>query len=330
MDSPAGASSASGVEAPGRVPDFFLVGHPKSGTSALCAMLRQQPRIFIPEVTEPGYFVPETIGRLKKNRPVKYREVYEDYLSLFAPARSDQLVGEGTTAYLWSQTAAERIAAVRPDARIIAILREPASFLRSLHMQFLRSHVETENDLGRALALDEARREGKHLPAHSTRPGALIYGEHVRYVEQLRRYHTAFSPEQVLVIIYDDYRADNEATVLRVLSFLGVEDPAAVRQIEKNHAKRIRSPRLYALVRAISMAERPSSRAVKSGIKAVSSQRMRHGALSVQQRMQRARPQAEDDVLMRDLRRRFKPEVAALSEFLGRDLVSQWGYDASD
>ncbi len=43
-----------------------------------------------------------------------------------------------------------------------------------------------------------------------------MYSEHVRYVEQLRRYHAVFPAEQVLVLIYDDFRADNEATLRRV------------------------------------------------------------------------------------------------------------------
>ena len=49
---------------------------------------------------------------------------------------------------------------MQPDARIIAILREPASFLRSLHLQLLQNHVETEKDLRKALALEAARRQG--------------------------------------------------------------------------------------------------------------------------------------------------------------------------
>ena len=50
-----------------------------------------------------------------------------EYLALFEDAAPEQLVGEASTGYLWSHTAAERIAAVQPRARIIAILREPVS-----------------------------------------------------------------------------------------------------------------------------------------------------------------------------------------------------------
>ena len=91
-------------------------------------------------------------------------ETLEEYLSLFAGGAPDQRIGEATPSYLRSQTAAATIASVQPEARIVALLREPASFLRSLHMQFVQTHVETETDFGKALALETDRREGRHIP----------------------------------------------------------------------------------------------------------------------------------------------------------------------
>src|SRR6202035_4018433 len=145
-------------------------------------------------------------------------------------ALPERRVGEASPGYLLSRTAAASIAEVQPAARIIAILREPASFLRSLHLQFIETYVETENDLRKALSLEEMRRQGKAIPQGAARPQLLLYSEHVQYVEQLRRYHAVFPPEQVLVLIYDDYRRDNDATVRTVLRFLEGDDtsPLAV------------------------------------------------------------------------------------------------------
>ena len=67
-------------------------------------------------------------------------------------------------------------------------------------------------------------------------------------------------------------------------------------------------------------------RALKTGIKAVTSQRLRRRALSAHYRAQRTSPRPADDALALELRRRFKGEVEALSEYLDRDLVGQWGY----
>src|SRR6202023_1194233 len=139
----------------------------------------------------------------------------EQYLELFAGAQPGQVIGEASTSYLWAPSAAHPIAQARPDARIIAILREPASFLYSLHLQLLQNHHESERDFRKALSLDDARREGREIPAYSYWPQALIYSDRVRYVEQLRRYRAMFAPEQVLVLIYDDFRDDNAASVRR-------------------------------------------------------------------------------------------------------------------
>ena len=137
------------------------------------------------------------------------KHTLEEYLSLFTAARPDQLVGEGSPQYLRSAVAASGIAQAQPAARIIAILREPVSFLRSFHLQMLSSNVEEETDFGKALALERERREGRRVPRHCRDPAVLMYSEHVRYVEQLRRYEALFSRENMLVLIYDDYRTDN-------------------------------------------------------------------------------------------------------------------------
>jgi hypothetical protein len=310
-----------------RLPDFFIVGQPKSGTTALWEMLRRHPQIFMPDGKEPWFFAPELHERTPP-RPGGTPRTLEEYVALFEDATPDQRVGEASPLYLWSKTAAGRIAEVAPDARIVAILREPASLLRSLHLQFVQTYVETENDLRKALALEQARREGRRMPRHSYWPKALLYSEHVRYVEQLRRYHDVFQAERVLVLIYDDFRSDNEGTVRAVLRFLGVEEAHPLQTIDANPSVRVRSHQLHHVVHAVTVGQGPVSRAVKASIKAIAPRTVRRGALhATQRRMVFTDPLPPEEGLMVELRRRFKGEVVALSEYLGRDLVSLWGYD---
>ena len=151
------------------VPDFFIVGHPKCGTTALYQTLRSHPQIFMPELKETRFFAPELHPHADAH--AAHPHTLEQYLALFAPAADGQRAGEASPSYLRSRTAAARIAELSPDARIIAILREPASFLRSLHMELIRDHVETESDLRIALALEHDRRSprARHAPRLSTR-----------------------------------------------------------------------------------------------------------------------------------------------------------------
>ena len=319
------AAPASAAVHAGRAPDFFIVGHPKCGTTALYEMLRRQPAIYMPELKEPQFFASEMRAG---PRPQHLPDTLDQYLSLFAPARADQLTGEASPSYLRSHTAACAIAEVAPRARIIAILREPASLLRSVHLQFLQAGIEDEYDLRRALALEQDRREGRSLPPGGLWPQALLYSEHVRYLEQLRRYHAVFAPENVLVLIYDDFRADNDGAVRSVLRLLGVDEGAPIERREANPTVAPRSRHLDAWLYALRSGRGPVSRGAKAALKALAPQRThRRLARTVQRSVVYGSPAPLDARLTSELRGRFKPEVLALSEYLDRDLVSLWGYD---
>ncbi len=340
----AGEGQRARVPTGARFPDFFIVGHAKSGTTALYEMLKAHPQIFLPQRKEPQFFAKragaegahtraERAGAGAQTPASRFDqtgrrdETIQDYLALFAPARDDQLVGEGSTFYLWSQVAPGRIAEVAPDARIIAILREPAAFLRSLHMQMVQNRAETERDLRAAIALEPVRRRGQQIPRDAHWPEALMYTQRVRYVEQLRRYEALFGREQMLVLIYDDFRADNAGTVARVLRFLDVDDTVALAPVEANPSVRVRSPALDRAVRAVYQGIGPAGRSARAATMLVP-QPVRGAALrAVRRHAVYAKPQPADDRLMRELRRRFLPEVVAAGEYLDRDLVGLWGYD---
>ncbi len=324
IDSPARARDGEVAT----VPDFFIVGHAKCGTTALYEMLRAHPQIFMPDLKEPAYFATDLRRRFQPAGAGPLPETLDDYLALFAPARPGQRVGEASSLYLWSRAAAAGIAAVSPDARIVAILREPASFLRSLHMQLLQNHIESEKSLRRAIELEPERRAGRRIPRRSVRPSALLYSERVKYVEQLRRYHDAFGAEQVLVLIYDDFRADNEKSVRQVLRFLDVDDTVPIEALDANPTVQMRSQQLDEIVNAVSVGRGRAGGTLKRAVKAVVPARARARMLhAAQHRLVHKAPDPPDPELMAELRRRFEPEVVALSEYLGRDLVAEWGYD---
>jgi hypothetical protein len=312
------------------VPDFFIVGHPKCGTTALYEMLRRHPQIFMPELKEPRFFGEDMYAPEHRPRSYELPRTLDQYLALFAAAAPDQRAGEASPFYLASQTAAAQIAQLAPRARIVAILREPASFLRSLHLQFLQSHVEDRKDLRKAIALEEKRRRGEAVPrASELRPQVLFYSDHVRYVDQLRRYHEVFGRDRTLVLIYEDLRRDNAETVRSVLRFLDLDDSWQVEELEANPTIRVRSQRLDRAVRSVSVGLGPVGRPVKSVIKAMLPRRARRRALlATQHRVVYGRPQQADEELMLELRRRFAPEVVAAGEYLERDLVNLWGYES--
>ncbi len=321
-----------------RLPDFFIVGHAKCGTTALHEMLRQHPDIHMP-AKEPRFFAMNWIDMGQESAkprsgvppetPGKRSHTLAGYLSLFAEARPEQRVGEATPAYLRSSLAASRIASVRPDARIIAILREPTSFLRSFHLQSVRNYNETQKDFQKAMLLEEDRRQGRRIHRSSRTPDDLLYSDHVRYVEQLRRYHAVFPPKQVLVLIYDDFRNDNEGTVRTVLRFLEVDDTCTIEPVETQPSRDLRFQQLHKLVHLRRVIRRNQAvvATLAHTVSALTPRQLRGTVRSRWRRVAFGDPLPPDEEFMLELRCRFKPEVVALSEYLGRDLVSLWGYD---
>jgi hypothetical protein len=332
ISSEGGSRPAASETAPaqvGRLPDFYIVGHQKCGTSALYAMLRGHPEIFIPRVKELRYFASDmraASGTPPRGRP----RTLEDYTAWFEDAEPGQRIGDASPQYLSSRVAAAAIADVRPDAKIIAILREPASFIRSFHLQMLSSGIESERSLRKALALEPARREGRDLPRDTRHPGALMYSRHVHYVQQLERYYDVFPAENILVLIYDDFRANNDAEVRRVLRFLGVDDSAPIEQVSTAPSKAVRAPLLQKLANEARMArlKRPKAGPLGRTVNALTPDVLRSDAIRARwRRIVYSEPPPADEDVMREMRRRFKPEVLAASEYLDRDLVTLWGYD---
>src|SRR5262249_47864011 len=120
----------------GPIPDFLIVGHPKCGTTALFELLRTHPEIHMPSRKEVWFFA-EELHENSPPRPEGLPRTVAEYAEWFNDAQEGQKVGEATPFYLWSRSAAANIAELNPDARIVAIIREPASFLFSLHLQLL-------------------------------------------------------------------------------------------------------------------------------------------------------------------------------------------------
>ena len=137
-------------------PDFFIVGAPRCGTTAMYEYLRVHPDVYMPLHKEPMYF-----GQDLTQLHVRLTE--RDYLALFAEARPGQRIGEATTWYLFSKTAASEIRDFSPDARIIIMLRHPVDVMYSLHRELLFYRGETIDDFAEALAAEADRREGRRL-----------------------------------------------------------------------------------------------------------------------------------------------------------------------
>src|SRR5688572_20204409 len=139
-------------------PDFFVVGAPRSGTTALCNYLRTHPELFISSPKEPTYFGRDLV-------PKRFPSL-ESYLELFANTGKSKRAGDGSVAYLASDYAAEEIHRFNPHASIVMILRDPVEMMHSLHLKHYLMGIEPCRTLEAALAAEPGRlRDGTGVPA---------------------------------------------------------------------------------------------------------------------------------------------------------------------
>ena len=202
------------------LPNFLIIGAAKSGTSALYYYLNQHPEIFMSPIKEPHFFGYED-AHPNAQGPDDFVNTavtnIDDYQALFADVKDEIAIGEASPTYIHIPRAVERIKHHVPNAKLIAILRQPADRAFSAYMHVRRDHREPISDFAEALKMEEKRIEMNWGPIwHYTKVG--FYHHH------LTTYYQNFSPEQIRVYIYDQFKEDPAAVLQDIFRFLGVDD----------------------------------------------------------------------------------------------------------
>jgi hypothetical protein len=222
-----------------KLPNFFIVGAPKAGTTSLYEYLGQHPRVYVSPLKEPYYFASEVRAEhfSEEERPRIERELrslaeylrgdlrakrfgglvssWEDYLKLFGNVSEEIAIGEATPHYLWSESAPGNIAARIPRARIIISLRNPVerAFSDYLHMLSVGAIRRSFREQIEANLRCTSKRIGLDWPF-------LEYGH---YHEQLLRYFRVFPREQIHISFYEDLERAPQALIAELYTFLGVD-----------------------------------------------------------------------------------------------------------
>ena len=225
------------------LPDFLGIGAAKAGTTALHHYLAQHPEISMSRRKEPNFFIadeqPPQFGgpgdRTIINRDVIWR--LADYHRQFAGARAGQMLGEISPRYLGTPGAAERIFARLPQARLFAILRQPAERAWSHFRMRRRDGFEPCATLEEAIA-DEPRRIAENWASGR-------YLERGAYAAHLEPYLRLFPREHLRVYLYDDLVADSNGLLRSLFTFLGVApDFAPDTRQRPNRSGDLRNPLL--------------------------------------------------------------------------------------
>jgi hypothetical protein len=305
-------------------PNFFLVGAPKCGTTAMFNYLAAHPDVFMPRTKEPKFFAPDLDEGTRADERSFIRDL-DEYLALFSDWRGERRVGEGSVWYLYSSVAAQEIKRFAPEARIIIMLRDPVETMYSLHAQRLVSGAEDLRSFDEALRAQEDRANGKRLPKYAFVVKGLLYRDVVQYASQVERYFDTFGRDRVLVLIFEEFAADPAYAYRQVCQFLEI-DPTFVPTFERVNPSTVVRSRLVRDVLRFHPALIGNRLPV--GPVRRNWRRLKRALLAVNETPQ-ARPPL-DPLLRAELAQRLASDVARLGRLLDRDLVAFWNFPDPD
>ncbi|SFG22561.1 Sulfotransferase domain-containing protein [Desulfotomaculum arcticum] len=189
------------------MPNLFIVGAAKAGTTSLYKYLSQHPGVYMSRIKEPNFF-----SQARSRRQVVWDE--SRYYALFKGARDYSIVGEASPSYLWDKNSPHRIKEANPKARIIILLREPIERAFSHYLMDVRAGIQRKS-FADALAEDYALRSKEWGVSH-------LYVELGLYYEQIARYLDVFSSSQILILYFEELKNDTKKVLKKVFTFLDV------------------------------------------------------------------------------------------------------------
>jgi hypothetical protein len=232
------------------LPNFFIVGAPKAGTTSLYYYLGQHPDVYMSPVKEPNYFAEEIrlgnigaqwqdwaqrenaslqrylLGPMLEKKFGGIVSNWTDYLKLFQNVNGEKAIGEASVCYLWSRTAARNIASTTPKAKIIIVLRNPIDRAFSQYKQAVAS------GLIRNSFREQVR---KNLNNKSDQFELLNpFLEFGLYYEHVKRYTERFSAENLRIYLYEEYKQAAAETLTDIFRFLAVDPQFSPDATEKH------------------------------------------------------------------------------------------------
>ena len=221
------------------LPNFFVVGAQKSGTTSLHNYLADHPNIYLPAQKETKFFA---LDDLFAQGIAHYEASY------FADHAGQAAIGEIDPEYMYLPVVLQRMSDTLPgfaSTRFIFVLREPVARAYSHYLITLKRGIETL-DFDHAIAAEDERLTGGYFEQVH-----FSYLDRGRYVDQLLRFANLVPRERMLVLLAEELSADPLTTVQKVFRFLGVDDTYVPGNVEKQFhvATRARSTLLLRLAK---------------------------------------------------------------------------------
>jgi hypothetical protein len=297
-----------------KTPDFFIIGAPKCGTTALSKYLREHHSICFSQTKETHYFSDDfPAHKLDQSASAYWRRNF----SHFDP-RKHIAIGEASPAYYLSHLAIPNILKANPSARFVYSVRNPVDMAYSLHSQLRFDDDEDVASFEEAWDLQVRRARGDRVPRRCREPRLLQYRKVASLAHRLEWLRSYVPNAQLLVVVFDDLIDNPREVYEKVLQFLDV--PSNGRRVFPviNESKVQRSRVIGHLQNSIPRWLHNAVREVKHSVG------LTHVPLNLLVKIN-AKPAKRPplpDSFRRRLMAEFEPEVRLLEIQLGRDLAS--------
>ena len=297
------------------LPSFFVVGAGKSGTTSIHQYLRQNPMVSLPLRKETHFFIMDKDSALPAPQNYFGKEMenpifhLKDYLAEFQNQGHGHIVGEVCPSYLFYPNAASNINARVPNAKIIAILRNPIDRFYS-NFQFRSNKDQQAKDNRQDFTTQELDRITAALPYPSS-PEVKRLLEIGMYSGQLQRYYDQFPSDNIKVFLFDDLQKTPRKLMNELSEFAGIPPFEYDVSMVFNRSGSIRAFWFYKTFRGSKF-----SKMVQKATPPLLYQRIRVAA----ERLVFAQANRMSTQSRNQLREYYRDEIDRLQTMLGRDL----------
>lgn len=231
------------------IPNFFIVGAAKAGTTSVYHYLSQHQNVYASPIKEPNYFaqdidtnnftkafkqnIPNTESYFNKTHLASIQQAFitnsSDYNLLFKNAKNEKILFEASTSYLFSSVAAENIFQFNPKAKILVILRDPIKRCYSHYLMALRFGF-TSLSFKKAIELDN------NVSIRNVGQSELFIDMSL-YNKMLLRYQKVFDARQIKIMFFEDLVERPLDFMNELADFLEIEKFKEISSEPKNTAE---------------------------------------------------------------------------------------------
>ena len=216
------------------LPDFFIPGAAKCGTTTLHDLFEKHPQISMSKIKEPGYWKNKKINNFSEKEISNYKNLFSN---------KSVLNGESSTAYMFHDLFIKNIKKYyKTYPKFIFILRNPIDRYQS-HFNWMKGLGLEKNNIDDSIS-NECIYNFKEYQDYPK-----FYFEFGFYHKWIMRFNLNFGKQNIKLITLEDLINNKMSVLNSCYEFLGVNKINNVNDIRSNQSKKIMFPSIFHFLR---------------------------------------------------------------------------------